>query len=286
MCPRPFRLLPSIVAMLTCALSVPASAQTLPEPWADPYDQPGRVDLSFSVGAFLPTDWSDLVVLGSMSPSTGVLEQVLVRDMHVNSDTQMDGAITYWRGRYGFRVQAGLAQSSVTIGGPFAGADDDMTIDMDTWLYDVRGAIGLVEYAPQRRVWPYGFFGFGGITYDLDRPIRPSLMTFIERPPVSGGPPTIIVQDDNEQLLLAVDQLKTESVFTVSYGIGTDVRVPVAGGGIGLRFELSDQVAQSPVGLRIAEVRHTHPLAADTGVQFRLVHHFRAAVGIVVQVGR
>ena len=286
MCPRPYRLLPPIVALLTCALSTSVLAQTLPEPWADPYDQPGRVDLSFSVGSFLPTDWSDLVVLGSMSPSTGVLEQVLVRDVQVNPDTEVDGAVTYWRGRYGFRIQAGLAKSSVTIGGPVLDAPDDMKIDMDTWSYDVRGVVGLVEYAPHRRLWPYGFFGLGGITYDLDRAIRPSLMTFIERPPVSGGPPTIIIQDDNDQLLLAVDQLKTESVFTVSYGIGTDIRIPVAGGGIGLRLELSDQVAQSPVGLRIGEIRHTRPLAADTGVEFGLVHHFRAAAGIVVQVGR
>jgi hypothetical protein len=286
MCPRLFRVLPPIVWLLTSALPTSAFAQRLPEPWADPYDQPGRIDLSMSFGAFLPTDWSDLVVLGSTSPSTGVLEQVLVRDVQVNPDTQFDGAITYWRGRYGFRLQAGLAKSSVTIGGPIVDAADDMTIDMDTWSYDVRGVIGLVEYSPQRPMWPYGFFGLGGLTYDLDRAIRPSLMTFIERAPVRGGPPAIIVQDDNDPLLLAVDQLKTESVFAISYGIGTDVRVPFAGGGIGVRFELSDQVAQSPVGLRIGEVRHTRPLAADTGVQFGLVHHFRAAAGVVVQLGR
>jgi hypothetical protein len=271
--------------VFSLVFSTSVAAQRLPEPWLDPYDQPGRVDVSFSFGFVAPSDWSDLVLLGSLSPATGVLEQVLVRDLRVSADSQLDGAVTYWRGRYGFRAQAGFSKSSLTIGGPAISADA-MNIHMDTYSYDVRGVIGFLEYAPQRWVWPYGFLGFGGITYDLERAVPPSLLTFIERAPVSGGKSTIIIDDDNRNFLLAVDELENETVFALNFGIGTDIRIPVGGGGLGLRLELSDQMAPSPVGLRIGDVRRSYPLGYDTGVHFGLVHHMRASAGVILQFGR
>jgi hypothetical protein len=274
-----------LAGLLMLVFSSSVAAQRLPEPWLDPYDQPGRVDLGFSFGFVAPSDWSDLVLLGSLSSATGVVEQVLVRDLRVASDSQLDGAVTYWRGRYGFRAQAGFSKSSLTIGGPDLSAEA-MKIDMDTYSYDVRGVIGFLEYAPQRWVWPYGFLGFGGITYDLARAVPPSLLTFIERPPVSGGADVIIVRDDNRNFLLAVDELENETVFALSFGIGTDIRIPVGGGGLGLRLELSDQMAQSPVGLRIGHARRSYPLGYDTGVHFGVVHHMRASAGVILQFGR
>jgi hypothetical protein len=277
---------PFVLGLLTLALSSSASAQRLPEPWDDPVDQPARVDLSVSYGFVAPSDWSDLVLLGSLSPATGVLEQVIVRDLRVASDTQVDGSVTYWRGRYGFRVQGGLSKSMLTIGGPPTAAFNGMSVGMDTYSYDVRGAVGFVEYAPQRWVWPYGFFGFGGITYDLEQTVPPSLLTFIERPPVSGGGSTIIVDDTNRNFLLAVDELKNETVFALNFGVGTDIRVPMAHGGVGIRLELSNQVAPSPVELRIGDARRSYPLGYDTGVHFGLVNHMRVSAGVVVQIGR
>jgi len=269
---------------LIAGFTASSPAQSLPQPWADAEDETGRVDITASIGVMAPTDWSDLVLLGSLSPATGVLEQVLVRDVRVDPGTEVEGAVTYWRGRYGFRVHAGRAQSSLTIAGP-ADAPPASAIDMDTWSYDARGVIGLIEYTPRRWVWPYAFFGLGGMTYDLDRAVSPSLLTFIERSR-TGVPGTIIIEDEPRDFLLALDELQTETVFALSVGIGTDLRVPLGAAGVGLRIEVSDQVPRSPVGLRIGELRRSRPLAADTGVNFGAVHHFRATAGFVLHIGR
>jgi hypothetical protein len=46
-------------------------------------DRPPRVDLSASTGLLMPTDWSDLVLLGSLCSASGVL----VRDLQVEPRT-------------------------------------------------------------------------------------------------------------------------------------------------------------------------------------------------------
>jgi hypothetical protein len=270
-----------------------SAGQSWDEPWSDPRDRPGRVDLSVSGGMLASTDWSDLVLLGTLSPVSGVLEQVLVRDVRVDPDSVFGGAVTYWRDRYGFRVQAGLSRSSLIIGGASLdgqdAAGDLEAADVNTWLYDVRGAIGLVDYAPTRNFWPYVFFGLGGITYDLDRTVSPPLLTFIERgrsrPDGTGG--IIIADDDGREFLLAIDELGLESVLALNFGAGTDIRLPVGGGGIGLRLEVSDHVSQSPLRVRIRELS---PLGGGPGqndaVDFGTVHHLRASVGLVLQIGR
>lgn len=285
----------SVLAVVAGGVLLPSAvaAQEWGQPWADPQDRPPRVDVSASIGFLAPTDWSDLVLLGSISSTSGVIEQVLVRDLHVDPDQELGAAVTYWRGKYGFRVQGGYSSSSVLIGGPLAGpdaasaADGLLSVGVDTWLYDVRGTIGFLEYTPRQWVWPYAFFGFGGITYDLERRISPPLLTFIERGRTgTGNEPDVVVADRGREFLLAVDELALETVFAVNFGIGTDFRIPIGPGGIGLRLELSDHVASSPVALRIEDIRRSGALASDTGVRFGLVHHLRAAAGIVVQVGR
>lgn len=273
------------------AIAHNAAAQPLPEPWADSDDRPPRVDFGVSLGLIAPTDWSDLVLLGSLSSTSGVFEQVLVRDLRVDPDKQIDAAVTYWRGRYGFRVQGGLSQSSLVIGGPIFGLQQPaignaMKIDLDTWSYDMRGVIGMLDHSPGQWVWPYGFIGFGGITYDLASTVSPPLLTFIERAPRGTRVDDVVVFEDSRQFLLGVDELGTETVFAINFGVGTDFRIPLGPAGFGLRLEVSDQVAPSPVGLRIGELRRSRPLGGDTGVEFSLVHHFRAAAGIVVQIGR
>jgi len=282
-------------AVVAIALLVPSSlpAQDWSQPWADPQDRPGRVDVSASLGFLAPTDWSDLVLLGSISSASGVLEQVLVRDLRVEPDKEFGGAVTYWKGRYGFRVQAGFSSSSVAIGGwlPAASAgqnDGGLSVDVDTWLYNLGGAIGFVEYAPQRWVWPYAFVGIGGVTYDLARRVSPPLTTFIERsPPRSDGRRDVVVVDDrSRQFLLAIDELDTETVFALNFGVGTDFRIPVGPAGIGMRLEIADHVTTSPIGLRVGDLRRSGALASDTGVEFAPVHHFRASAGFVLQFGR
>jgi hypothetical protein len=287
-CPLLLRLFVGVALLMPSSIA----AQDWSQPWADPQDRPARLDVSASLGFLAPTDWSDLVLLGSISSRSGVLEQVLVRDLRVKANEEFGGAVTYWRGRYGFRVQGGFSSSSISIDGPLqrpSGARDDSTsVDVDTWLYNVGGAVGLVEYAPQRWVWPYVFVGIGGVTYDLARRVSPPLTMFIERgaPASDGRRDVTIVDDGGREFLLAIDELDTETVFALNLGVGTDFRIPLGPAGVGLRLEVADDVTSSPVGLRIGELRRSGALTTDTGVQFGPVHHFRASAGFVLQFGR
>jgi hypothetical protein len=279
-----------LVATLTL-LPAPIIAQDWSQPWADPQDREPRVDLSASAGFLLPTRWSSLVLLGSISSASGVLEQVLSRDLRVEPDTEFSATATYWRSRYGFRAQAGFSRSSLRIGGaPLSGsqsADESVSVGIDTWLYDVQAAIGFVDYKPTRWVWPYGFVGLGGITYHLKKAISPPL-TFIEHGPsrVDARGNTIVIADAGRQFLLAIDELSTETVFAVNVGMGTDFRLPLGPAGVGLRLEISDHLAPSPLGLRIRELSVLGAFAPDAGVRFQVVHHLSATAGLVVQIGR
>jgi hypothetical protein len=268
--------------LLLVALSFPSalSAQDWSQPWADPDDRPPRLDVSGSIGFLAPTDWSDLVLLGSISSRSGVLEQVLVRDLRVEADKEYGGSVTYWRGRYGLRVNGGFSRSSMSIGTSAVSTP----VDVDTWIYDIGGAIGFLDYDPTRWVWPYGFFGFGGITYDLSRRISPPF-TLIEGGGAPGGGRDVVF-DDSQEFLLAIEELEVESVFAFHIGIATDFRIPMGPAGVGLRVEMSDHIAASPVSLRISDLRRSHLLASDTGVDFGAVHHLRASAGFVIQFGR
>jgi hypothetical protein len=277
------------VAVAVLSSCSAAAQEDWNQPWSDPRDRPGRVDLSVSAGVVAPTDWSDLVVLGAISPASGALEQVLVRDLRVEPDSVYGGAVTYWQDRYGFRANASFSRSSIVVGSPLVdGAEGELRASgVDTWYYDVRGAVGLVEYSPTRRVLPYAFLGFGGITYNLDRTLTPPLLSFIQRAPVRQGPNgVIVVEDDGREFLLSIDELGLETVFAVNFGVGTDLRIPLGGAGVGLRLELSDHIAGSPLGLRVQELSPSGGLTSDAAVQFGIVHHMRLTAGLVLQVGR
>jgi hypothetical protein len=292
-CSGTLRLLACIAVLLPSPLSeAGAAAQDWSQPWADPDDRPARVDISASIGFLAPTDWSDLVLIGSISSATGIFEQVLVRDLRVDADKEFGGAVTYWKGRYGFRVQGGFSSSSVTVGAtlpsafqPLPSPDDVVSVDVDTYLYNIGGAIGFLEYKPELWIWPYGFGGIGGITYDLARRVSPPLLTFIQDAPRAGGRGDVIIADSGHQFLLAIDELDTETVFAVNFGVGADFRVPLGPAGIGLRLELSDHIASSPVGLQVAQLQRIGTIGT-TGLQFGLVHHFRFEAGFVIQFGR
>ena len=107
---------------------------------------------------------------------------------------------------------------------------------MDAASYDVGGAFGLREYHKNPWVWPYVFFGFGGITYNIKQNISPPLQMFISsRPP---GNPDITVQENKgreQSLLIAIDELGLETKFALNLGVGTDLRVPFGPVGVGLR---------------------------------------------------
>ncbi len=262
-------------------LSRTAAAQDWSMPWSDPRDRPGRVDVSVLAGSVLPTDWSDLVLLGSISAASGIQEQVLVRDLRVEPASLFEGAVTYWKAQYGVRVQAGRSRSSL------ASRPDLPQVDVATWFYDVRGVIGMREYTPQQWVLPYGFVGLGGITYELSHTVGPVLLTFIERPPVGAGTTErTVVFDDGRQILLAAGELGLETVFAVNIGVGADFRIPLGGAAVGLRVEVSDHIAPSPVRLDVHELTRFGVTPATTAVRFGPVHHLRANAGFVLQIGR
>jgi hypothetical protein len=269
----------TMAAVLGGLILLPAwtSAQPLPQPWADPQDST-RVDLSGSVSLLSPTDWSNLVLLGSIS-SAGVIEQTLARELQVDAGKAYGGAVTYWEGRYGLRVQGGYSKSSLRISSaPIVG--------IKTWLYDVRGVIGALDYRTSRKVLPYGFVGFGGITYDLASTVSPPLTFITQAPAVATGQTVIIVADRGRQFLLSEDELDVKTVFAVNVGVGTDFRLPLGPGGVALRVELSDHIAPSPLGLRINQLSGRGAFISDSGVRFGAVHHLSATAGVVVQIGR
>jgi len=289
---RALLLLVPLIVSLTM-LPAPTCAQDWSQPWADPEDRPPRVDVSASAGFLMPTRWSDQVLFGSITSVSGALEQVLSRDVHVKSDAEFTGTATYWRGKYGFRARAGFSRSSLTIAGVVAPAQgnnisgETTSVGIDTWLYDVGGAIGFVDYAPTRSVWPYGFVGVGGITYHLKNAIAPPL-AFIEhapsRPDVAGN--TVIVVTDDRQFLLTTNALSTETVLALNFGVGADFRIPLGRSGIGLRLEAADHVAKSPLALRVEELSPFGTSPSDTGVRFRVVHHLSVTAGVVMHIGR
>jgi hypothetical protein len=183
-----------------------------------------------------------------------------------------------------------FSRSSLKIGGaplPTTSASTGpTTVDLDTWLYDVRGAIGFLDYKPSRPVWPYGFFGFAAVTYNPKQTISPPL-TFIEHGPAgTTSDNTIVVTDSGRQFLIAIDELGLETVFAFNFGIGTDFRLPLGPGGIGLRLEVSDHLAPSPLRVRVRELSPVSALLPDDEVRFGLVHHLSATAGFVVQFGR
>jgi hypothetical protein len=283
----------AVVAFVVALTMLPAraGAQDWSQPWADPEDRPARVDVSASAGLLLPTRWSSLVLLGSVAPVSGVLEQVLTRDLRVEPDAEFNVATTYWRSRYGVRVQGGFSRSSLHIGStPVAGTStvgDSTSVGVDTWLYDVRAAIGFLDYEPSRHVWPYGFLGIGGVTYRLKTPVAPPL-SFVSRPPAlaDGRGNSVVIADGTRQLLISVDELSTETEPAFTLGLGTDFRVPLGPAGVGLRVEVADQISPSPVGIRIRDVGAFGPLASDVAVPFRAVHQLTATAGLVLQIGR
>jgi hypothetical protein len=275
------------------ALFVALAASTLPTLAEAQLERiapgPKRVDITGSGGFLLPTDWSDLVLLGSVSPVTGALEQVLVRDLVVDPGPVYDGTVTYWEGRYGFRVHGGFARSCLAAGrtcGVLTSLGEPVSkVNVDTYMYDVGGAIGLIDYRPDRIAWPYFFFGAGAVTYNLDQSVGPPL-TFIERRGSRGGSDVVISREDPDTLLISVDELGIETKFALTFGIGTDFRIPAGPASVGIRLEVSDNLHGSPMDLNVANLDVPGVAGRDARLGFGMVHNLRAAVGLVLQFGR
>jgi len=299
--PRTLTLL--ILAAALLGPGAPLAAQDWLFDEYDDEERPRGLDISLSLGRLRSSDWSDLVVLGTLG---GLVERVLVRDIAVDPGTSVDLAVTYWEGRYGFRVHAGLARSCITIGtrcGPrsLLVADDDLDdevlallrseVDVTTWLVDIGGAVSLVRPRADREFRPYVFFGLGSVAYDLDGPVGLFLPTFVEL----GGTPgrlgldeddNVIIITDGSPFLVSVDEPGFEVLFAGVFGIGADVRVPLGEGSFGLRFELADHISRSPLDVRLAglvdDFHFSRRDIDDVRFDFGIVHNLRFSIGIVV----
>jgi hypothetical protein len=211
---------------------------------------------------------------------------VLARDLLVDPGQVFDVAVTYWEGRYGFRVHGGFARSCLAVGrgcDGLAGAAGD-AVDVDAWTYDIGGAIGLVDYARNQWAWPFVFIGLGAVTYNLERTVGPPL-TFIERRPPAPGQ-TVLIRDAPRPLAIAIDELGVETKLALNVGVGTDLRVPLPGGSVGLRLEVSDHIHASPIQVRLVDPSALVGVRSETRLDTGYVHNLRAAAGLVLQFGR
>jgi hypothetical protein len=252
------------------------------------YPGPRRVDVSLAGGLRMSTDWSDLVLLGGVSPATGALEQVLTRELIVRPGPVFDAVVTYWEGRYGFRTHVGFAQSCLTTGSTCTAAATPTLmagpVDLDVWTYDIGGSIGLIDYDRDTWVWPYVLIGVGGVTYDLERTVGPPL-TFLTRSPTTSPDRLVIVDDEADHLLIALDELNLETKLALNVGVGTDVRVPIGPATIGVRLEVTDHLHRSPLDVLVATVDRRRG-GRDARLHSGYVHNFRIAGGVVLQFGR
>lgn len=277
----------SVVIALTI-VTLPASAVAQTD-LSTLYPGPPRVDVSAAGGFVMSTDWSNLVLLGTVSSVSGTLEQVLTRGLQVRPGPVFDAVVTYWEGRYGFRTHVGFSQSCLTAG---TGCTDvpgqagvSTSVDVNAWTYDIGGSIGLLDYRRDTWVWPYVFLGFGGVTYDLDQAVGPPL-TFIERNPPRSVDGRLIVSDDPGPLLISIDELSLETKFAVNLGVGTDVRLPLGPASVGVRLEVSDHIHPSPIDVLVVQLDRFRTSRGDTRLDSGFVHNLRAAAGLVLQFGR
>lgn len=263
------------------------------------YDGPRRLELSATAGYALSTEWSDLVTLQVADAQGGLHRQVLLRSVAVAPGAGGAAAVTYWRGRHGFRVLAGYSRSCLTTASRCrdgdAAPDPDgpaltvAEIDMDVWRYGVEGIIGLRNWE-QSRVWrPYVVLGLGGVAYDADEdalPLFPGSFDTLAPPP--GSPDgAVVIRDGTSTLLIATDEVGFEHVLGLTLGIGMDLRVPVGIGGVGLRIELADQITRSPFSVRVTQLdgsRRYFGRADEAVFQPAAVHNLRASVGVALEL--
>jgi hypothetical protein len=294
------RLLSSLLLLLLA--TVPAAAQSdttrFERLWGGDYDGPRRVELSAAGGYGLSTAWSDLVALHLFDPHGGVHRQLLLRNAAVAPGASVGGALTYWRGRHGFRVHAGHMRSCLTTasrcGGATAapGADGAALaiaeVPMDVWRYGAEGLVGLLGWE-QSRFWrPYLVIGAGGVSYDPEPgapPFLPGTFETLVAPP--GSPPgTVLISDGTTSLLIGSSELGLEHVFGLTIGAGVDVRLPVGIGGAGLRLEVVDQITSSPFSVRVTRLDGGRRAFGYDDVTFhgRAIHNVRLMAGIFIEL--
>ncbi len=218
---------------------------------------------------------------GQSSTVSGALEQVLVRDLGGGAGPGLR------RGRHllgrPLRIP-GARRVRAARAWPSAATAAAGSVDVDSFMYDVGGAVGLIEYRRDTWAWPYFFFGIGGVTYDLERPsVRRS--TFIERRPSARTEGQVIVRvrrsrstAHRHRRTRRGDEVRTES------GCG---HRPSRAARLGQRGTPAGSLRQySPIAHRISMSSNIDDFGSTTRIDFGYVHNLRAAAGLVIQFGR
>jgi hypothetical protein len=278
------------ILLLSVVLNcLPGIAAAQWDPFNPPRD-PTHVDVSGTAGFRLSTDWSDLILLGAVSPATGALEQVLGRDLIFRPGPVYDATVMYWQGRYGFRAHGGFSRKCLAIAGQCGSIP---TLNGP----DARiGCRRCVELRRRRRLRPDRVSPEPvGMALCLLRLRRDHVQHQAEPQPAAAdvhrrrppGTPDITITElegREQSLLIAIDELGIETKFALNFGIGTDLRIPLGAAGVGLRLELSDNMHESPLNIQVAELNTVDDdiVRANGG----LVHNLRASAGLVLHFGR
>jgi hypothetical protein len=274
--------------------AAPVAAQQ-PDPFKA-YDGPRRLEFSAGVGYFWSSDWSNLVLFESFGATGDEARRVLVPGLTSAPGAGGQAAITYWKGRLGFRLFGAYSESCVTSAtrcgsnraAPTGGgipAISPVEVSLKTYSYGAEGVVGLMEYSEGQWFRPYLLVGGGGVTFDPAETVP----RFLAASGTASPAGTLTVAGPT-QYSFTVDQAGLESRFAVNVGIGTDFRLPVGPGGLSVRAEVSDQMSQSPLGLRLtrvndggANIRSDQFQQVDLGVG--AVHNIRATVGLAIEFG-
>jgi hypothetical protein len=263
-----------------------------------PYDGARRLELSATAGYFWSSDWSDLVLFESLGLVGDEARRVLLPALSAAPGAGAQAAITYWKGRLGFRVHGGYTESCITSEprcgdgrpAPTAGGATALVpseVSLKTYSYGVQGVVSMMEYSSGQWFRPYFLIGGGGVTYDPSESV-PRFLAGTQLRPGAGG--ETVVTGGPGQYTFSVNQAGLESRFAASIGAGVDFRLPVGPGGLSIRAEVSDHISQSPLGLRLTRVNSGATYTEiDPFQQVNLgvgaVHNVRASVGVAIEFG-
>jgi hypothetical protein len=293
-----------LACLVLLIAAAPLAAQYDPSrferPRPDEYDGPRRFEVSVSAGYAFSSDWSDLVALQVHDPNGAIHRQVLLRNLRVAPGAGGSAALTYWRGRHGFRVHGGFSRSCLTTATRCLGTDvappangaalGIAEVDMDVYHYGFEGLVGLRSWEGSRFWRPYLVIGAGGVSFDPDADALPFLPGTFQTlvPPAGAQPGSVVVTGGGSTFLVSTSELGLEHVFGATIGVGMDLRLPIDIGGVALRFELVDQITSSPFGVEVARIDGGgHWSAGSDVVAYRkgAVHNVRLTVGVGLEIG-
>jgi hypothetical protein len=159
---------------------------------------------------------------------------------------------------------------------------------MDIYRYGLQGVVGLRSWKNSEAFRPYMLVGAGGIAYNPDANALPFLPGTFQTVVSPGNLPTgtVLISDGSSEFLISTDELGLENVFSLTFGLGMDLRVPLGIGGLGLRIEAVDQMSNSPFDVRVARVDGGFARrSGETLFKGGVIHNLRLSAGLALEFG-